>query len=77
MKSLSLTVQKLQRRLKLTTDRQTNKQTDRQDKNNMPPIIRSGGIKSHKKIEGIPRSACGVSGDIPIWGKGEAHVTLY
>ena len=27
--------------LKLTTD----KQTDRQDKNNMPPIIRSGGIK--------------------------------
>ena len=26
------------------TDRQTDKQTDRQDKNNMPPIIRSGGI---------------------------------
>ena len=50
MKTLSLTVQKLKRRLKLTTDRQTNKQTDRQtnreDKNNMPPIIRSGGIKS-------------------------------
>ena len=53
MKSLSLTVQNLQRRLKLTrdrqpnrqTDRQTNKQTNRQDKNNMPPIIRSGGIK--------------------------------
>ena len=27
-------------------NRQTDKQTDRQDKNNMPPIIRSGGIKS-------------------------------
>ena len=26
-------------------NRQTNKQTDRQDKNNMPPIIRSGGMK--------------------------------
>ena len=26
-------------------NRQTNKQTDRQDKNNMLPIIRSGGIK--------------------------------
>ena len=26
-------------------DKQTGKQTDRQDKNNMPPIIRSGGIK--------------------------------
>ena len=25
--------------------RQTNKQTDRQDKNNMPMIIQSGGIK--------------------------------
>ena len=29
----------------MTTDRQTNRQTDRQDKNNMPPIIRSRGIK--------------------------------
>ena len=27
------------------TDRLTNKQTERQEKNNMPPIIRSGGIK--------------------------------
>ena len=26
-------------------NRQTDKQTNRQDKNNMPPIIRSGGIK--------------------------------
>ena len=26
-------------------NRQTNKQTNRQDKNNMPPIVRSGGIK--------------------------------
>ena len=25
-----------------------NRQTNRQDKNNMPPIIRSGGIKSEK-----------------------------
>ena len=49
MKYLSLPVQKLYGRLKLTTDRQidrqTDKQTDRQDKINMPPIIRSGGIK--------------------------------
>ena len=33
--------------LKLTTDKQTNrqtKQTNRQDKNNMPPIIRCEGI---------------------------------
>ena len=37
MKCLSLNVQKLKQRLELTTDRQTN----RQDKNNMPPIIRS------------------------------------
>ena len=46
------------------TDRQTNRQTNRQDKNNMPPIIRSGGIISlvrlwtitkfhHKKIKGM------------------------
>ena len=28
------------------TDRQTDRQTNRQDKNNMPPIIRSGGIKN-------------------------------
>ena len=27
------------------TDKRTNKQTDRQDKNNMSMIIRSGGIK--------------------------------
>ena len=26
-------------------NRQTDRQTDKQDKNNMPPIIRSGGIK--------------------------------
>ena len=26
-------------------NRQTDRQTNRQDKNNMPPIIRSGGIK--------------------------------
>ena len=28
------------------TNRQTDKQTNRQDKNNMPPIIRSRGIKN-------------------------------
>ena len=33
------------------TDRQTNRQTDRQDKNNMPPIIRSGGIKRKPQTE--------------------------
>ena len=27
------------------TNKQTDRQTNRQDKNNMPPIIRSGGIK--------------------------------
>ena len=27
------------------TDKQTDRQTDRQDKNNIPQIIRSGGIK--------------------------------
>ena len=32
------------------TNRQTNKQADRQNKNNMPPIIRSGGIKNKAKI---------------------------
>ena len=44
------------RKIDKQTDRQTNKQTDRQtdeqinrqDKNNMPPIIRSEGIKMNK-----------------------------
>ena len=40
--SLSLTVKKLQRALKLTTD----KQTDRQDKHNISLITESGGIKA-------------------------------
>ena len=31
------------------TDKQTDKQTDREDKNNMPPIIRSGGIKIYSE----------------------------
>ena len=46
MKCLSLTVQKLKRMLKLTTD----KQTDRQDKTNMTPIYMylCGGIKNLK-----------------------------
>ena len=33
------------------TNRQTNRQTDRENKNNMPPIIRSGGIKIVKQSE--------------------------
>ena len=41
MKSLPPMVKKLMRILKLTTD----KQTYRQDKNSMLPIIQSGGIK--------------------------------
>ena len=49
-KSLSLTVQKLKQMLKLTTDNQTDKQTNRQDKNNMQPIIRSGGIKTTDEL---------------------------
>ena len=32
------------------TNKQTDRQTNRQDKNNMPPIIRSGGIKITFKI---------------------------
>ena len=35
------------------TNRQTDRQTDRKDKNNMPPIIRSGGIKKIMKIAHI------------------------
>ena len=31
-------------------DKVDNRQTDRQDKNNMPPIIRSGGIKKLIRI---------------------------
>ena len=34
------------------TDKQTDKQTNRQDKHNMPPIIRSGGIKNfHEELK--------------------------
>ena len=32
------------------TNKQTDRQTNRQDKNNMPPIIRSGGIKSKNNL---------------------------
>ena len=58
MKSLSLTVQKLQRRLKLTTDRQTNKQTDKQTdrqtgQNKYAP---DHSIRGHKK--GCESPAC-------------------
>ena len=45
LKSLSLTVQKFIAKIKVD-NRKTNRQTDRQTgQNNMPPIIRSGGIK--------------------------------
>ena len=40
------------------TDKQTDKQTDRTKKNNMPPIIRSGGIKiigkEHDFLQNFP-----------------------
>ena len=37
-------------------NRQTDKQTNRQDKNNMPLIIRSGGIKKYERaiIKRVP-----------------------
>ena len=41
MKPISLSIQKLWQRLKLTT----NRQTDTQDKGNMPPIYRCVGLK--------------------------------
>ena len=34
-----------------------NRQTDRQDKNNMPPTIQSGGIKMY--YTSVPLDACG------------------
>ena len=37
------------------TNKQTDKQTNRQDKNNMPPIIRSGGIK--RDVTKVPKEA--------------------
>ena len=40
------------------TNRQTDKQTDRQDKNNMPPIIRSGGIKIHVAVADKTTEGC-------------------
>ena len=42
MKSPSLTLQKLWRRLKFTTDKQTDKPTNKQDKNNMPQSFYPG-----------------------------------
>ena len=46
MKSLSLTVQKLERRLKFTTDRQTDRQADRQTgQKQYAPDHSSRGIK--------------------------------
>ena len=51
MKSLSLTVQmKVIAKVKVD-NRQTNRQTNIQDKNNMPPIVRSGGIKNKAFFE--------------------------
>ena len=53
MKSLSLTVQKLQRRLKLTTDRQTDKQTNRQTdrRTGQKQYAPDHSIRGHKKVE--------------------------
>ena len=45
-------------------NRQTDRQTNRQDKNNMPPIIRSGGIKS--SWEKTSYTACKVHYDNPM-----------
>ena len=44
------------------TNKQTDKQTDREDKNNMPPIIRSGGIKKYcqklkRDVPNVPKQA--------------------
>ena len=52
IKALALTVQRLLARLKfqrggqLQNDRMTKLQNDRQDKNNMPPDLRSRGHKN-------------------------------
>ena len=46
IKALALTVQKLVARLKFEREWQT----DRQDKNNMPPIFEFGGIKIHSAL---------------------------
>ena len=40
------------------TDRQIDKQTNRQDKNNMPPIIRSGGIRQTNKQTDRTKTIC-------------------
>ena len=49
MKSLSPTVQKLQHSKVILKVKVDNRQTNRQVKNNMPPIILSGGIKISQK----------------------------
>jgi hypothetical protein len=49
MKALSLTVQKIWPMLKFL---QTDRQTDGQAKNYMPPIFRYGGIKSELGLQG-------------------------
>ena len=46
IKALALTFQKLVARLKFEREWQT----DRQDKNNMPPIFEFGGIKIHSAL---------------------------
>ena len=48
-------------------NRQTDRQTNRQDKNNMPPIIRSGGIKIdiNKLLPGCDYSLDSVYSDYP------------
>ena len=55
IKGLALTVQKLLRRLKFQrggpNDRMTELQNDRQDKNNMPPDLRSRGHKNIRDVD--------------------------
>ena len=51
IKSLSVMAQKLWPMLKLSSNKQTDKQTNRRGKNNMPPRSCLGGIKSEKRSD--------------------------
>ena len=68
---VSLTVQNLQRRLKVMTGRQTN----RQDKNNMPPTIRSRGIKILPLLFS-PFSPSGLRANLKLAGA-DGQIELY
>jgi hypothetical protein len=49
MKALSLYHSKDMANVKVFTDRQTNRRTDGQAKNYMPPIFQCGGIKNSRE----------------------------